>query len=229
MILLLRKMKQTLFNNGQFRHYLLYALGEMVLVVLGMIKRQRGWMRAAAVFALTYLTLGVVQRERAFGVQADLAERRGHSETLSMATVKPSIGNLILWRSLYRHGGVFHVDALRVGPLGSSRVYAGQSVPALDLENLLEGVPLDSVLARDLKRFEHFSAGYLAPHSTEGGMVVGDCRYARLPGSIEPLWGIRYDPAWPERHVDFGMFHQVRDRELEELFRMIRGQDGPDD
>jgi hypothetical protein len=37
MILILRKIKQTLFNNGQFRRYLLYALGEMVLVVIGIL------------------------------------------------------------------------------------------------------------------------------------------------------------------------------------------------
>ena len=37
MILILRKIKQTLFNNGQFRRYLLYALGEMVLVIIGIL------------------------------------------------------------------------------------------------------------------------------------------------------------------------------------------------
>lgn len=37
MILILRKIKHTLFHNGQFRRYLLYALGEMVLVVIGIL------------------------------------------------------------------------------------------------------------------------------------------------------------------------------------------------
>ena len=37
MILLLRKIKHTLFHNGQFRRYLLYALGEMILVVIGIL------------------------------------------------------------------------------------------------------------------------------------------------------------------------------------------------
>ena len=37
MILILRKIKHTLFNNGQFRRYLLYALGEMILVVIGIL------------------------------------------------------------------------------------------------------------------------------------------------------------------------------------------------
>jgi hypothetical protein len=37
MILLLRKLKQTLFDNGQFRKYLVYALGEMLLVIIGIL------------------------------------------------------------------------------------------------------------------------------------------------------------------------------------------------
>ena len=37
MILILRKIKRALFHNGQFHHYLLYALGEMVLVVIGIL------------------------------------------------------------------------------------------------------------------------------------------------------------------------------------------------
>lgn len=37
MLLLIRRMKRLLFANKQFKNYLLYALGEMVLVVLGIL------------------------------------------------------------------------------------------------------------------------------------------------------------------------------------------------
>ena len=37
MLLMLRKMKQSYFNNTEFRKYLLYALGEMALVVVGIL------------------------------------------------------------------------------------------------------------------------------------------------------------------------------------------------
>lgn len=37
MLLLIRKIKRTLFANKQFHNYLLYALGEMVLVVIGIL------------------------------------------------------------------------------------------------------------------------------------------------------------------------------------------------
>jgi hypothetical protein len=37
MLLLIRKIKRTFFANKQFHNYLLYALGEMVLVVIGIL------------------------------------------------------------------------------------------------------------------------------------------------------------------------------------------------
>ena len=37
MLLILRKMKRSYFANKQFHNYLLYALGEMVLVVIGIL------------------------------------------------------------------------------------------------------------------------------------------------------------------------------------------------
>ena len=37
MLLMLRKMKQSYFNKTEFRKYLLYALGEMALVVIGIL------------------------------------------------------------------------------------------------------------------------------------------------------------------------------------------------
>ncbi len=37
MLLLIRKMKRTFFANKQFHNYLLYAIGEMVLVVIGIL------------------------------------------------------------------------------------------------------------------------------------------------------------------------------------------------
>src|SRR6056300_551183 len=37
MLLILRKMKQSYFKNAEFRKYLLYALGETALVVVGIL------------------------------------------------------------------------------------------------------------------------------------------------------------------------------------------------
>ena len=37
MLLILRKLKQSYFRNAEFRKYLLYAFGEMALVIIGIL------------------------------------------------------------------------------------------------------------------------------------------------------------------------------------------------
>ena len=99
------------------------------------------WTRRAVAFSLAYLALGLVQRERAAGVQAELAAGRGH-HSITRASVKPTIGNLILWRSLYLHAGNYYVDGIRVGVLQEPRVYPGESVPAFDYPAAIAALPL---------------------------------------------------------------------------------------
>lgn len=178
--------------------------------------------RGAAVFALAYLLLGGVQNFRASRVQMALAGERGHAGTkaMAMATTKPSIGNLLLWRSIYRHEGRFYLDAIRVGLPGSSRVFPGSSVPAVEAAELKQKLPPESTLARDIDRFDHFSSRYLARHPEQAD-VVGDLRYAMLPNETIPLWGIRYDPAAVDEHVSFESFRTIKDDDKQRLFRMI--------
>jgi inner membrane protein len=101
----------------------------LVLVGLAAWKRRAVLARAGLIVALAYLLLGLVQRERASAVARSLARERGHDATA--LTVKPTIGNLLVWRSIYLAGGRWHVDAVRVG-LGA-RVYPGGSLPKATL------------------------------------------------------------------------------------------------
>jgi len=192
----------------------------VVLVAIGIWKKRSRLFRAAAGFALCYLAFGVIQNQRAARVQEQLAKERGHAESMEMATVKPSIGNLVLWRSVYRHDGQFFVDAIRVGFFQSNRIFEGTSVKAIELSELQRELPPDSVVSRDLERFDRFSAGYLARHPAEPG-VIADLRYSLLPNSVKPLWGIRYDPAKPEEHAAFESFRVANEGDRRRLFGMI--------
>jgi inner membrane protein len=96
-------------------------------------------------------------------------------------------------------------------------------VPVLTLEELLEGLPPESVLAGDLARFDHFSDGYLAWHPEEAG-VIGDLRYGALPQSVKPMWGIRVDRGKVGEHVPFETFREIGAEEREELVRMLKGE-----
>jgi inner membrane protein len=194
----------------------------LVLLGVGFLKRRPGWARAGLVFAACYLALGVLQNVRTTRLQEELATKRGH-EGIERATVKPTIGNLILWRSVYRWGDRFYVDGIRTGLWGQPVFYKGVSVPVLALEELQEGLPSQSVLSRDLARFDHFSDGYLAWHPGEPG-VIGDLRYGALPQSVKPLWGIRVDREKANEHAPFEGFQKIGAQEREDLVRMLKGE-----
>lgn len=197
-----------------------------ILVLLGIAVRKRvvSWSRVACGFALLYLGLGVWQNQRASTLQGELIALRGHDGgAVSMQTVKPSIGNLVLWRSIYRYDGKFYIDAVRVGFLGGRDTFEGIAVDAVDLKDLKRGLPEDSVLAEDFKRFDHFSASYLAYDPNQPD-VVADLRYSMVPNSALPLWGIRYDRTQPDQHVDFENFRNVDRSTRTELLRMLLGK-----
>ncbi|MEM7696936.1 MAG: metal-dependent hydrolase [Verrucomicrobiota bacterium] len=199
----------------------IFTLTLVILSVIALFRQRAILPRISVGFALAYLSLCVVQNRRASAVQADLVASREHTELVEMATVKPSLGNLLLWRSIYRVDGEFHIDAIRVG-LGSGKVFEGEQVEAYDLDELRRGLDPYSTLADDLGRFAHFSSGYLGPHPTEPN-VVADLRYAMAPHSAHPLWGIQIDRENPDQHVAFDNFRDQADREGSEFLRMLRG------
>jgi inner membrane protein len=110
-----------------------------------------------------------------------------------------------------------------VGFLAPARVYPGASIARFTPEHL-PGLDQDSQLANDIARFTRFSDGFVALHPQQPD-VLGDVRYALLPNSVAPLWGIELDVAQPDRHVAFLTFRQT-DAALRRMFlAMLRGQD----
>ena len=114
-----------------------------------------------------------------------LAAERGHAPERML--VKPTIGNLLLWRSLYVADDVVHFYGIRVGATGSARVYEGDSAPLFEPADPLEWAPPGSLARRDVARFAAFSA-HLLTRDPRDPSRLGDARYAMLPTSLEPLW-----------------------------------------
>jgi len=172
-------------------------------------------------FACAYLGFGVFQRERAEDFAHALAEQRGHTPT--ELTARPSLGNVLLWRLVYRHGDNYYVDGVRTFPGSDERHYPGAVVPAFGELDAYSLVDPDSVLWRDIERFRFFSQGYLFLHGTSP-LVAGDLRYAMYPDSVEPLWGIRIDPSNPDLHTEMLYFRDASGGAFKRLWKMIRGQ-----
>ena len=134
-----------------------------------------------------YLLLGFVQYERAFLVANDLAYSRGHSPEL--LTLKPSFGNLILWKSIYQYEENFYVDAIRTAL--SSTWCLGESIRIFDYQYHLPNLDIDSQQRKDIERFRWFSQDYLGFDDKKS--LVTDVRYSMIPNQIAPMWGLVID------------------------------------
>ncbi len=193
--------------------------GTLVVICLAAVRYRRpNLARLGVVFALSYLMFGYVQHQRAESAARDLVAERGHE--VRRISVRPSLGNLFLWRIVYEHGQVYAVDAVNVGFFQTPRWYVGGELPEVHPKREFAHLPAGSTLRKDIDRFAFFSDDYLAFHP-EHPEVLGDLRYAMLPNSTEPLWGIRINTTEPQRHVQHVVFRNLATGEWGELFRMI--------
>lgn len=145
-----------------------------------------------------YLLLGLVQRDRALEVQQQILKDRGH--TAQRRSVKPTIFNNLVFRSIYESNGSYYIDAIRVPWFGSPAVRDGVSVAKFEPSEALQFLPSSSPQVHDLQRFAWFSDNYLA-QMPDG--LISDVRYSMVPESASPMWGIYLRPDEPQQHVTY--------------------------
>ena len=160
-----------------------------VLILLGItIKSKKKIFSFFAIGWITfYLSLGFVQYERTLSAAIELAKSRGHNP--ERLTLKPSFGNLILWKSIYQHKETFYVDAIRT--IQSSTWCPGESIRVFDYEKHLPGLDEDSQQTKDIERFRWFSQDYLGYDEEKN--IITDVRYSMIPNQIDPMWGLVID------------------------------------
>jgi len=199
----------------------IFTVPLFLLTVIAFAFRRPRFAQVAVGLCLTYLSLGVYQRSQAAQIATQIADERGH--TPEALTVRPSLGNIVLWRIVYRSGDQFSVDAVRTTPFSEPKHYPGSVVDRFSAESARATIPADSVHAHDVARFRFFSQGYLYRYPSASD-VIGDLRYAMFPDSIEPLWGIRINPATPEAHVSMEYFREPSPSAFDRLWSMIQGE-----
>ena len=165
----------------------LFTIPILILLGTAIKTRKKLFSFFAIGWSMFYLSLGLVQYERALSVATEIAHSRGHNAQRLM--LKPSFGNLILWKSIYQHEDTFYVDAVRV--VQSSTWCSGESIRMFDYQSHLPNLDKNSQQRRDIERFRWFSQGYLG-YDEERNLVT-DIRYSRIPNQILPMWGLIID------------------------------------
>ena len=195
------------------------TLALAVLLVLGLLKKKTVFPVMAVAFAGAYLALAYAQQQAATAAQWRLAQGRGH--VIEQSIVRPTLGNIVLWRGVYLHGGRYYVDAIRVGP-SAIKTFPGGAIAQYKVSPKTRDLAALQRQPRDIVRFERLTDGYLVRHPRDSN-VIGDIRYAMLPDSIEPLWGIRLRPGDARGHVGESIYRKTDAATRRRFFAMLFG------
>jgi len=202
----------------------LFSIPLLVFVIWGCVRKSARIAVAGICVGLAYISLGAVQEWRGLQMQERLAASRGH--TVARGRVLPTLGNLVVWRSIYVADGKIHADALRLWIPGRTSYVPGEAVPLLSRPPNDPGMPpeLRERLAREFDRFFWFADGYVA-RSPQDPAVIADMRYTQEPQGVQPLWGIRVVVQRKEAPVEW-VRTAIWDRRrgLTELWALVDGR-----
>ena len=162
----------------------LLTIPALIFLAVAIKTSRRRFSFLAVGWIVSYLALGLVQYERALSSGIKLAQSRGHSA--ERMTLKPSFGNLILWKSIYQYGDSFYVDAIRAGR--TLTWCPGETIKIFDYQYHLPDLEKNSQQMKDIERFRWFSQDYLGFDGDKN--LVTDVRYSMVPNQIAPMWGL---------------------------------------
>jgi len=167
-----------------------------------------------------YLLSGSLQLYRVTEAAEELAESRGH--VVDYLIVKPTFGNILLWRSTYISNEHIFIDAVRSG-LVKTMIYPGESIELFIPERDASNIPDDSVLYQDILRFKKLSEGYIAIDPRYDN-VLGDMRFGMLPNNSRSMWGITLDYSKPDKHADYDFFRENTSNVRSIFWSMLTGK-----
>lgn len=193
-----------------------------VMLVLSLLRR---WQKGAVfglAFALAYLGFGIVQHARAASVQRQLAVTRQHA--VQRAEVMPTLGNNIVWRSVYLAQGNIYSDRIRVGWFSRGTTRQGSALPLLTTKDLRTSEQIGNRIHGGFDRFTWFTDGWVA-RSPGDETIIGDMRYSRSTEAFDPVWGIRFTNHQDRAALEWVSRERDRRLNLQQLREEILGTD----
>jgi inner membrane protein len=198
----------------------LFTLPILALALTAALRKRPVYARLALVWALGYLSVGLVQRDRAVAAGLELAAQRGHQPARLEA--KPSFGNLLVWKTVFASGRYFYVDAARIGR--TAKHYPGERIKTLNVSADFPWLRPDSQQAIDIKRFRWFSNGYIALDPKHPNRVI-DVRFSMIPNEVDALWSIELNSsAPPDGHAQYLVHRDTSAHRIRVLRDMLLGR-----
>ena len=178
----------------------IFTLPLIALVILAVRRRLIHYAQFGAIFAVLYLGFGAFQHWRVESFMETVAEERGHN--IDRQFVNTTIGNAIVWRSVYQSGDTYYIDGVTVWPFFAPELQNGNETAVLDPQSVYPELGQSSVQRQDIYRFDRFAQGFLYYHPS-GDYTLGDLRYnGEEANDLKSPFGIRLDPKNTDAHVE---------------------------
>jgi len=199
----------------------LFTFPVLMLIAVALFRQKQIYARLAFAYAVLFLSLGVIQNQRAQAAAIELAESRGHQ--IERMHVKPSFANRHVWKIIYEYDGRYYVDAVKL--LAEAEMIEGTSIQKLNIKRDFPWLPADSQQAKDVERFRWFSDDYLALSPQKKNFIM-DVRYSFLPNQIKSMWGVelnkqKIDEGKFDAHVDYEMKSSADKKTVKRFMDMV--------
>lgn len=198
----------------------IYTFTLLIFILISLFMRSLLYVRFGVFLSCVYLILGLYQHHNIEEFIKKLAFERGHK--IERILLNPTIGNNILWRTVYQTSTTYYVDAVYSPIMGQMRLKKGTQVSFLDKETVFSDLAQNSLLRNDIRRFSYFSQDYIFLHPDYDN-VIGDLRYGTLPYDYRALWGIQFDLKRPESRANFINLRNFNDNDYSEFWKMLNG------
>jgi inner membrane protein len=176
--------------------------------------------RVGLTLCFVHLTFNFIKFEQVKSYAKTIAKERNHQ--IEKLLLNPTIGNNILWRSVYKHGDQYFVDAIYFPLFGVPKFKQGSKVKVINKDTVFPMLPENSIQRNDIKRFAYFSQDYIYLHPDYDN-VIADLRYGMLPYDDKSLWGIEINEKEPNKHVYFKNIRNFDDKVYDKFWDMLKG------
>ncbi len=198
----------------------IYTIILLFFLIIGVARKSSKYFSFGISISMLYLFLGLVQKHRVEQSIQRLAKERNHN--ISRILIKPTLGNNILWRSVYQSNDFYYVDAVYAPLFRNSKIKEGVNIKVIDKETIFPELGYDSIQRQDIRRFSFFSQDFIYLHPDHKD-IIADLRYGTLPHDYKSLWGIEIDLENKNQHVNFRNLRNFKYEEYEDFWSMIKG------
>jgi len=196
----------------------IFTLILLIGVIIALVKRNCKAARIGLLIAGFYMALGAVQHQRALDAQQRIYSYRFDEPT--KRRVMPTMGNIIVWRSVYSSEHWLRTDAVRVPLFGDISIIPGETARRISLDNPPKGLKKDTPQWAEFEKFLHFADGYAA-YVKRDQKLIGDFRYSMESEGVTPIWWIELNPDDPDAEPKWHYNGENREEYFGRLWQQI--------